>query len=453
MSDPVLEPDHVKTVVLDLIKADRRDLAWNLIDHYFSKASALTHYDVLGFVSQRADKRDTYLKCAEISYSLAATSEQLYTSRINLVKAYNTMNLPDEALFYIEQNLAENPDDFEMLCHRAFNYSLKGDRETAEKILFELMEKYPDKRSTLDSALSGRMLREGKIAEGILSFVGKFHPDKYFFSGNCKKWNGIIMPGHRLYVDAEGGYGDLIINIRFFDRLKRFGMRPILITNASKYYQSINQVFERHGYEVLTDNICVDDSEQWVPMLGLPGYLGLKESQLWSGPYLRPLRQERNRVDNPRFKVGIKNQGNPYFAQDEYRKIPIEEIVAAMPENCDLYYFDKKPCPYKHPRLTDLSERIDNWDDTLDLLDQMDCVVSSCTSIVHAAGAMGKTTFVMVPIAEYYIWTTSKTDGSSPWYGDNFFVARQTRLRSWKEPLTQVSGMVQKLINQHDQKL
>jgi hypothetical protein len=83
----------------------------------------------------------------------------------------------------------------------------------------------------------------------------------------------------------------------------------------------------------------------------------------------------------------------------------------------------------------------------------MDCIVSSCTSIVHAAGAMGKRTFVMVPIAEYYIWTTSKRDGTSPWYGDNFYVSRQTKVRSWKEPLEEVSKLVEKLIEEHDKKL
>ena len=446
MNDELLEPQHVKTVVIDLIKADRRDLAWNLIDHYFSKASTLTHYDILGFVSQRADKRDTYLKCAELSYSLAETSEQLYIARLNLSKAYNMMNYPEKALFYIDQNLQITPDDFELLCHRAANFSLIGDRDRAEQILDEIIEKHPEQRHKMDSVLSGRMLREGKLAQGILSFIGKFHPDKYFFSGNSKKWNGVVNPGKILYVDAEGGYGDLIVNIRFFDRLKRFGMRPILISNGSKYYRDINQVFGRHGYEVLTDNFLIDDNNPWVPMMGLPGYLGLNENQLWTGPYLRPLRQEKNQISGQKFRIGIKNSGNPYFAQDEYRKIPIELIVQAMPDDCELYFLDKNPCKYQDPRLIDLSSRIESWEDTLDFIDQMDCIVSSCTSIVHAAGAMGKTTFVMVPMAEYYIWTTLKRDGSSPWYGDNFFVSRQTKLRSWQEPLTQVRELVDQLI-------
>jgi hypothetical protein len=62
---------------------------------------------------------------------------------------------------------------------------------------------------------------------------------------------------------------------------------------------------------------------------------------------------------------------------------------------------------------------------------------------------MGKTTFVAVPIAEYYIWTTTKRDGSSPWYGDNFYVMRQTELRDWHKPLSKINEHVTKLMTEY----
>jgi hypothetical protein len=77
----------------------------------------------------------------------------------------------------------------------------------------------------------------------------------------------------------------------------------------------------------------------------------------------------------------------------------------------------------------------------------MDCIVSSCTSLVHAAGAIGKTTFVAVPIAEYYIWTSSRTNESCPWYGDNFHVLKQTQWRDWTQPLSKISEQVKTLMD------
>jgi len=118
-----------------------------------------------------------------------------------------------------------------------------------------------------------------------------------------------------------------------------------------------------------------------------------------------------------------------------------------LPEEVELYYIDK--LKVDHPRVTDLADEINSWEDTLDIIDSMDCIVSSCTSLVHAAGAIGKTTIVAVPIAEYYIWTTSRRDHSTPWYGDNFYVMKQTKMRDWHEPLEQVSDQVNILMEKH----
>ena len=76
----------------------------------------------------------------------------------------------------------------------------------------------------------------------------------------------------------------------------------------------------------------------------------------------------------------------------------------------------------------------------------MDIIVSSCTSLVHAAGAIGKRTIVMVPIAEYYTWTSTRTNNTTPWYGQNFTVLRQSKLRSWKEPLSEMRGLLDQII-------
>jgi tetratricopeptide (TPR) repeat protein len=427
---------YARQVVLDLVNCDKRQQAWDLIDFYFEHAKTIEDYDVLGYVSLKADKRDTYLACAEAAYSLAETSQQIYISRINLYKAYNAMNYPEKALFYIEQNLRMDPDDFETIAQKAFNISLSGDKETAEAILEDLSKKNPDKSDKLEAAFSGKMLRSGKLAEGVRSFLETFKPKSGVFDETLrmKRWNGIIKPGTKLYIEGEGGIGDEIINIRFLDQLKKLGMQPILYS-PGKYRKDSKSLFERHGYEIITDTYSIDPRCSWVPLMSLPFYLNLEEKDLWKGTYLTPLRQEKNRIQSDKFKIGIKCSGNPYFGQDEYRKIPLDTMLKYLPKEAEIYYIDKE---VGHPGTIDLGDMIESWEDTLDFIDQMDCIVSSCTSLVHAAGAIGKTTFVAVPIAEYYIWTTSSRDDSSPWYGDNFHVMRQTEVRDWHKPLSEI---------------
>jgi len=438
-------PQHVQTVVLDLINNDQRKLAWELIDYYFERATELIHFDILGFLSLKVDKRDTYLKCAQNAYSLAKNPEELYVARTNLYKAYNTMNLPEEALFYINLNLKLNPEDIEAQCHKACNISLKGDKITSDNMLLEISKKYPDK---VKNIIASKLLREGKTADGILNFVESVKLKSQIFETelNMKAWKGNPVPGQKLYVNVEGGIGDLIINIRFFDILKKYGMHPILFSYNTKYYKDINNVLSRHGYDVLTDAILIDRTKKWIPLMSIPGYLKLQEKDLWHGTYLTPLRKSKNKLSGDKFKIGIKCSGNPYFAQDEYRKIPIENMLGVLPKEAEIYYIDIEQPKTSDSRVISLSDRIESWEDTLDFIDQMDCIVSSCTSLVHAAGAMGKITFVAVPIAEYYIWTTTRTDGSSPWYGDNFYVAKQTKLRDWTEPLEEIGNRVYQIL-------
>jgi len=452
MAEEVIEftIQDLKPVVMDLLYQEKRKIVFEMLDMYFKRAESLQDFDTLGYLSLKAEYRDLYLKCAEAAYIRAESPEQLYIARANLYKAYNAMNMPDKALFYVDLNLKATPDDFETQTQMAFNVALKGDKITSEKILLELINKYPDRAEDMRSALSGKLLREGKTAEGILSFLGTFKPTSGKFETNLKmrRWTGSAYPGKTIYVEGEGGIGDEIINIRFFNNIKKLGMRPILFSSWSKYREDTVNFFRRNGFEVITESYSIDRKQLWAPMMSLPAYLNLDENSLWEGPYLKPLNKPKNKLKSSKFKIGIKCSGNPYFSQDEYRKIPIKKMLEYLPSNAEIYYIDKEPVNYDN--VIDLSGKINSWEDTLDFISQMDCIVSSCTSLVHAAGAIGKTTFVAVPIAEYYIWTTSSKTTKSPWYGDNFQVHKQTKVACWNEPLYNIQQELFKLMSKHD---
>jgi len=435
-----------KSTVLNLVSADKRSIAFEILDHFFDKSRTLAEFDAIGELSLKVDHRELYLKCAESAYAMALSADEKLSGRTNLINAYNIMNYPDKALHYIELQLALTPDNFVTLSQKATSVALMGDKPASESLMLDLIIKNPEKEKDLGAMMSGKYLREGNLSKGISTFIECFKPTHRLFETqfNMKRWDGIARPGMKLYIDGEGGIGDEIINIRFFDKIKRMGMQPILFSPDTKYYRDKNNLFRRHGIEIQTESFSIDQKSPWVPMMSLPAVLGLTENDLWKGQYLTPLRNPKNQLPKSKFKIGIKCSGNPYFAQDEYRKIPLDQFLAGLPSEADIYYIDKVT---GHQGVTDLGDRIDSWEDTLDFIDQMDCIVSSCTSLVHAAGAMGKTTFVAVPITEYYVWTSSRTDTSTPWYGSNLHVIKQTKLRDWSEPLLRISNCVKALLN------
>ncbi len=440
---------YIRQVCLDLISKEKRKIVFEILDFYYTKAKTISDYDTLGEISLKAEYRDMYLKCAEAGYSLAENNEQAHSARSNLYKVYNAMNQPEKALFYIDINLEIEPDNFDLKLNKAFNLALMNKREESEKIIESLIAENPEEKENLKYALSGKMLREGDTAEGIINFIDTFKPKNTMFEEilKMKKWTGVPQPGRTIYINGEGGIGDEIINIRFFKHLKDYGMNPILYSTWNMYRPDIVDLFRRHGHEVICEHYSIDTNELWTNMMPLPGYLGLEEKDLWYGPYLNPLKQKKNKIKSNKFKIGIKCSGNPYFSQDIYRCIPIEKLLEYLPNRNDveIYYIDKEK---SYPNTIDIREKLETWEDTLDYIDQMDIIVSSCTSLIHAAGAIGKRSIVIVPISEYYIWTSTRKDKTTPWYGDNLTVLKQSEIRSWDEPLKEMQSILENILRE-----
>jgi len=433
-------------VIEQIMSEGDNDLARVVLDFFEKKAESIEDYDVLGDLSVKAKYFHMRLKCAEYCYVHATTSEQLYNARHNLQSCYNSLNYPEKALFYIEQNLKINPDDSDSLVEKSFNLSLMGKRLEAEQIIETLSKKDEKIAKNIDFSLSYKLLRNGETSRGLRGFNDTFKGTNPLFENKLKmkRWEGGAYPGKTIIINGEGGIGDEIINIRFMDYLKKLGMKPILYSSWNMYRPDIVDLFKRHGHDVVTTSFFFRKEYMWTHMMSIPGLLGLKEEQLWNGKYLKPLRNPKNKLkDNNKLRIGIKCNGNIYFEQDYYRSIPIDEMISAIPKEFSIYYFDKEK---DHDGVISLKDNLNTWEDTLDYIDQMDVILSSCTSLPHASGAIGKKTIVCVPIAKYYTWVSTKTDNSTPWYGDNFTVLEQTTPRCWKEPLLKVNQLLREMI-------
>jgi len=292
-----------RATVLKLLNTGKRDTAWELLEHFFDRATTLSEFDAIGELALKTEHRELHLKCAETAHGVALTSDEKRASRYNLINAYNMMNYPEKAVFYAELQLKQTPDDYKSLCQKAANTSLMGNKEEGEKLLDELLVKFPDKHKELQSMLSGRYLRNGELAKGIHAFTEAIKGKNELFDVqlNMKRWDGIPRPSRTIYIDGEGGIGDEIINIRFFNRIRDLGMRPILCSPNNIFHKEKNDLFIRNGFEVLTESFSIDQRELWTPMMGLPATLSLSEEDLWNGPYLTPLKKKR--IESKKFKI------------------------------------------------------------------------------------------------------------------------------------------------------
>jgi hypothetical protein len=262
-----------------------------------------------------------------------------------------------------------------------------------------------------------------------------------------KFWDGGAFPGKTLVLFAEGGgIGDEMLSIRFMDDLKAIGFRPVYYTSRKDLYN----IFNRCGYEtVMTlDNIPKD--ALWTYFMQVPIYLNSTPESVMRSKYLYPSDGARKKWDfvnkSKKLKIGVRWQGNAKNERDLHRRVPIENIMDTLldfykDQDVEFYSLqigDGEEDAAKYPQLIDVSDKIKSYDDTLALLENLDLVISSCTSVLHAAAITGTKTYGLIPVSAYFTWVSPAPPNQTIWYPDNLKIFRQTKMKSWKEPLEEM---------------
>jgi len=78
--------------------------------------------------------------------------------------------------------------------------------------------------------------------------------------------------------------------------------------------------------------------------------------------------------------------------------------------------------------MIDISESLDSFNKTAALINKLDLVISSDTSVAHLAGAMGKE--VWIPLQKMPDWRWESKGESSYWY-NSATLFRQKSFRKW----------------------
>jgi hypothetical protein len=190
--------------------------------------------------------------------------------------------------------------------------------------------------------------------------------------------------------------------------------------------------------------------------MDLPVLLNLEYKDLWYGPYLRhdPNNKAADCVFSPVFSIkrkpsiGLRWQGNPGYDQDLHRSIPLVDMYDAVKDTDAFLLSLQRDTGLEELNglpISDLSYLLDSFENTLSIINGLDVVVTSCTSVAHASAAMGKRTIVITPISAYYTWCHSTKQ--SPWYGDHVTVLRQQKPRVWDEPLAELKEIMENEYN------
>jgi ADP-heptose:LPS heptosyltransferase len=86
-----------------------------------------------------------------------------------------------------------------------------------------------------------------------------------------------------------------------------------------------------------------------------------------------------------------------------------------------------------------LGDQINDFSDTAAIIENMDLIISVDTSLIHLAGAMGKTCYLMLPWVPEWRWLNDRND--SPWYS-SMQIFRQPDEDNWKAVINNIKNKI-----------
>ncbi len=433
------------------------------LKHLGEKPAAMTLLEALGRHAAYYQQYDELAKCyfkikrykesvqwAEKTLADAKTNEQKYAARSNLANALAHAYEPERALDEIAILEKLNPDDFDSRAKKAYCLFLMGNLSEAEKLLRQnLADPRVDEKTKNDIEfnLGTYEMYKDNFYEGLYRFLiygrrmNLWNKPKLPFI----EWDTLPRPGHIIVLRAEAGIGDEFINVRFMQHFKDIGMIPIWYTDRKE----MKDIFNRHGFTAVN---TVDEIQShwngktiyWCHSMDVPVLLKLEYQDLWKGPYLKADSSIQSPIKKTnRLKVGLRWQGNPDYDNDLHRSVPLNQLWDIVKNlDADFYSLQRDTGAeevHQYPEIVPLYQtHLNNFEETLAIINDLDIVITSCTSVTHAAAAMGKKVFVLTPMSSYYVWCHSTKYKHSPWYGENVFELRQKRPRYWDEPLKEL---------------
>lgn len=448
--------DAVKQTVDILARTDLLDEIVDLME-LFQKHKIVPDdilgYDLYSYCYNKAKQFITAIEYGERALALCKSIEQTVSIKSNLAKIYLAANKPlksKEYYEYVMDNIYENSDY--LLDYSAALFACNQKTESFEilKQMEQDLWKYDQRMA--DSILFNmgvHYIQEGDFRKGIEHlYIGRKLNvfGSYSRVWDIPEWNGRVKPGLHVLMVGEGGIGDEIINVRFVKHLKDLGLKVSIMTT-----HKVHSIYQHLPFERIIDVSEYNklDYDCWTPMMALPNTLGVDSSELWYGPYLHAKPEYIEKYANKlsgEFKVGLRWAGNPRYDHELHRSINLDSIIAAMPEGntWSLYSIQRDVAMQQlehHPEVMDLSADLTTFDDLLGVISNLDLVITSCTSVAHAAAALGKPVIILIPIMEYYVWAEGKP--TSSWYGDNLRLIRQVTPETWSEAYAELKTVLQ----------
>ena len=236
---------------------------------------------------------------------------------------------------------------------------------------------------------------------------------------------GEAAAGANLLLQYEQGFGDTIQMLRYVALLEHSGVR-CWIQAPTELAALAQRSFPRS--RVVAIGQCPAQVQFRIPMLSLPLALRtFSEADIPRAvPYLVVDEGKKaawaQRLATPRGrKVGLVWRGRPTHKNDHNRSVPLQTLLPLLLRTQIQFVALQKDLTQaesgelaQHDNVTALDEELVSFDDTAAAVSALDLVITVDSALAHLSGALGKTTWVLLPFSADWRWLRSRSD--CPWY-------------------------------------
>ena len=266
----------------------------------------------------------------------------------------------------------------------------------------------------------------GEFADGWKNY-------EYRFKLESAKPQFIIIPrlenlknltNKRILIWSEQGLGDSIQFCRYIYKIIDLGAKvtfDISKTLTALMSRQFNCTINETG-----QGLVQNDFDFQIPLLSLPMLFNTNLNNIpFSNSYLKTSKNKdvewsnKLKLTKKKLNIAITCAGNPDYVADSERSASLK-IFHPLVDKANLFLIQKdikkedEIFLKKYPQIKFIGKDVDNFDDLASVIENMDFVISTDTSIPHLAAALGKKVFILLGRITDWRWMLNSE--TSPWY-------------------------------------
>ncbi len=381
---------------------------------------------LLGVVAARTGQPERGIELLEHALKQRPTVAAWHA---NLCSLYRSVGRIREALVAGEEAVRLSTDSPDHLVNLSLVFSDLDERERAMACLLRALGLNPS-HADARLALAQNLLACGEFEPGWIEY--EWRNETEAGRGQLPRitsapWNGMRIPGGKILLVGDQGYGDTIQFARYIPMVAERCQQVILGCSAE-----LAPLLAR----IPGVGVCC---HKWNEIPGhaahsrLSSLAGLFHTRLdtipCGVPYLSPDRvridawAERLNEHLPRGqrRIGVAWSGRPTHPNDRRRSLRLEHLVPLISAGQTTFVSLQKPLPPADsqalslfPGLFDTSPALTDFEESAALIANLDMVITVDTAVGHLAGALGKPVWLLLPKASDWRWLLDRSD--SPWY-------------------------------------